>query len=607
MLKKLLLSCFFLLIIVAVAAPFGIGMMIEKQYNNNLTQLNTFYNGALTFSGTFKSGYLTSSAVTTIMAQDAALPVTLNHMIHNGPVFLNFQGAANLSSYLPNGYGLANISTTFDDKVSKTIADIYKGQSGYSFTSLLDFSGNGTTNIVFDPLVTTLDAKNIDWKGLQITVLHNVDLSFVTGNMTMPSIIFTEVGADGADSNMAKALGINIAFSTGVGAINETVGVDVANVAVSEAGASIFTAEKLSFSGKSQMVGSLAKSDLAYGFKSLTFGDDHYGPFSFTVNLKNLNTSVLKELVAKTSQASSQLVLQSSGVDNNPSIAETYDYKLTTEQTVAFLSVRPGVAINFKLEMPKGKVALIASLDIGGSDIKADDDAAVLASATASLSLSVDQPIVYYVLAQIAQDNINSKSQQFANTNTDQSIVNPYVLTPEQMQKAIELWTISVLDLLKEQNFIVEKDLLITSDVKYDKSVLTFNTQEKTMSDLEALYPTFDQVVKTTGTGAASTTVPSAVVPSAAVPSTIVPSTTVPSAAVPSTTVPSAAVPSTTVPSAAVPSTTVPSTTAPSTTAPSTTAPSTTAPSTTVPSAVVPSTTVPSTTAPIIRAPSKNN
>lgn len=518
--RKLINGVLFLLIVFIVAAPFGVGMLIESQYNQNIAQLNQIYSGQLAFKGTFNRGYINSSAVTEITMSNSKEVIKLLETIHNGPIILDFKSPTDFNSYIPKDLRLAVIDTVIENhEADNWLKKIYNGKPAYKISTVLEFNGDGTTTIVNYPFEMPLGSGKITWKGMTLSVSHNKDLSVNTGSFTLPQFSYGEATPDGVSLNELKIIDVKSNFVTGKDVPLETVSFNISSIIMTSNGKVVYNADKIASNADYQKLNNIVKSNAAYTFNKMVFGADEYGPMSLTLKLANLNYDIIDTLTAKISA-------NSSAAKNSKDLL---DLNATPEQLKSLLTPGPSADLDFSLTTPKGNVSVKGNASAGGKSLTSTEPDAILATVNAKALIQVGQELLYQALAQYAETQIIINEKTFSNINKDPSIINPYTLTPAAKQTVIENWMITLLDKLKDMGLIVENDKVLISDITYSNNAFIFNTKEVKLQDLKSLKPDFEIVItpkaKPAVIAPAATTVPGVSMPVVPVtPSTVVPS-----------------------------------------------------------------------------------
>lgn len=466
--KKTINAIILLLIVAAAASPYVAGMMLEKNFNRTVAHLNTIYADQYKFTTEYTRGYAKSTAIIHVVeANNPENKLNLNLNIQHGPVIFEFHGWPNPTTYVPRSYHLAVVTTQLDDKVNKILDGIYAGKPAYAITTLIDFKGNQTTEVKNFPVVVPKDSNEFDWGGMTATVKSDIDLNFITGELNIAKIAYLQGVDNPQTQKQVAAKNIKITFNYGGVATGEHADMAVENISVLEGISPVASVDKLSISVSTLKSGDLFKSDILYSADKIMLEKDQYGPLAVQIKFNNFNAKAIQDFAKK----------QNADMSMNASLVEMQ----------SILSTSPGVDWDVKFTTPKGKIDFTGSAVVGGKDLKVIDAASVMATADIKLKLNVNQPIVYEFLAQYAEDQLHSKESEFFMQNKDPNIANPYSLSPPDLKNTVEKWIIALLNELKDNKMIIEKDDLISVDAKYLKSQWAINDKLMTDADWKKL------------------------------------------------------------------------------------------------------------------------
>jgi uncharacterized protein YdgA (DUF945 family) len=493
-----------LIIVIACAAPYGVGIVLEKEYNTMISQLNVIYNGEYKVTGSFAKGYLHSSATTVITPTVAgAKPVTLMHSIQQGPFIVDFKGWLSPSSYIPREYKLALVTTTLDADTNKMLSTFYAGKEAYSIKSVFAFNGSGVTTVKNNPLKINIGPGEVNWQGFTLIVNHDKKFSDIKANMVMPLASYQEMA--GAENKSANIANVKVDYALQVATMSGTLNFSIDDIAIKSGDNVIFSLQKLVLTGKDQRAKNILQSQLDLNINQFLIVGDKYGPMILSLKLKNINASALDKMSKQMGSANqsdadmsmqSQMTAAEGGAtevdDGNPQAKIT----IPPEQILDILSLRPGIEIDLKLDTPKGKVEFVGQADVGNKDLKSIDQKEIITTATGTIAIKVSQEMVYGLLTQYADDQIQQNELEFAQNNKDPSLKNPYTLSAEQKQTVIENWVIALLDKLKDQKLFLEKDKILSTNIKFDKNVVSVNGVDKTNDDLMKIAQLFDLTIK---------------------------------------------------------------------------------------------------------------
>lgn len=459
--RKILIFVAFVIVALIIAAPYGVGMLLEKEYNNAIAQLNSLHSNQAKFVGVFNRGYMKSTAKTEVTFTNSPTSIIMADNILHGPVIFDLK-----TSYMPQGYMLAKVNTVLEGDLSKMLDAIYAGKPAYSIDTEIDFSRNGITTIKSNPLTFSLANGDLNWQGMKLLLKYTIGVPKVSGEIFIPSVKYLEKLDVNKEFDIAN---VQIDFMSDAASQSDNVSIKIVDVGLKAADKIIFSGDQLSLVADGKNNNNLISANLKYTFDEIKILTDKYGPMSLSLHFNNL----------------SKLKIQNAQQQPSP------------EEILQMLEQRPSASIDLKLTMPKGKIDLVGDAQIGGKDLTVLNQETVFNNASMKFALKINQAIVYEVLAQYAENQLSLKEKEYFKTNTDTTKPNPYTLTPEARQELVEAWVIGLLETLKNKKLIIETDSIINIDVKLDKGALTINEQPISKEELENLRPIFDIVVPT--------------------------------------------------------------------------------------------------------------
>ena len=453
-------TIFFTIIIIAFAAPYAAGFIIEKRYNNMIAQLNVDFKDKMVFTGSFERGFYSSNATTTIGATDAE-KMTLEHTIYHGPLAFKYSGFLQASNYLPRAYGLAMIETKLAGKLADQIAKIYGNSPAYVITTIAKYNGDLQTSIVNYPLEVKINSYvKLLWQGLNADINMNKSMTNVNGTVTMPSLDYMETQQDGS-VKLLNVVNAKFDFNRTMNSTDEILNLTVAKLKIGDSVLNPMTVENISIATNKKIIDKLLALNLKVTFDKMHIAHDDFGPFMLAMDFSNINSAVIQQVMQSPMPASQQDVV--SQTMNNQA------------QLVAFLSTRPVADTHLTFSSMSGNMDFNSHLAIGGPSIVNLDPNVISSTVDADKKIQVSTALVNMVLYKYGQEQFMSNAKNYANANKNVTTANPYLMDPAQRKDFITKWSAELLNNLKDKKIIIEQNDIVIIELKYVDSNLTIN------------------------------------------------------------------------------------------------------------------------------------
>lgn len=445
--KKISLVLLVLILILAGASPYVAGRIIEKNYYKFIGALNAKSHGHVKFVGEFMRGYFNSSAYTTITISANANNIKLAHIIQHGPVIFN------LNTYMPQGYGLGLINTSFINEAETYIKNIYGNNHAYDIITKISTRGDLATIIKSYPIKAEFSIiSDITWQGADASIQTDVNFSTAKYNIIIPLITYTEV-LDQANSQSVSVT--NIKFDSQFsGNTNKLFDLKVEDVKVFSNTEAILMVDNIYLRLLDKTEVNTRSQDYSFGFKTLKIGKPVYGPLTLNIKAHNLTDKLFDELintiVVNTSEPQKMFIAEMSLILANK-ISFDVDLQLTTETG----------KINFSTH----------------------------ANQTIKQHLEISKALLYLIFEKYAERQIYERRLKYFTDNETSNVLNPYQTTPEALKIIVTNWIQLIMTKLKDEKLIIENGDNITFDLTYVNNEITINSIPKTSADLDKLKP----------------------------------------------------------------------------------------------------------------------
>jgi len=462
--KGFLKVLFLLIIVVGVASPFAAGFMLEKQYNEMIAHLNQAYAGEIVFTGKFDRGFMDSTASTELSAKGVSIE-TLQHVVHHGPVIIDFKGWLNPSSYVPRGYGLAKVDTQLTGKFAQKLTNIYAGKPAYNIITIIAFNGDSATTFVNYPLTTQVGVGILKWQGANGSIDIDKAVTKISGTMLIPSLEYSEPVQAGPDTETLQLSNLKFDFNKMIAEDSDMLNITldafkILNKTTEDVGLNNVT---LMFTKKA--VNKVEGAELKTAFSKLKIAHHDVGPFALGVKVSNINSAAM-------------LAAMQEKIHSN----------IPSDQMVAILSTTPTLDADLKVTMPEGNIDYTGHVSAGGANITSADPAVIIPTVKMSQKLQIGSKIVMKLLHRYIEEQVHVNEKAYFTNNKTSAITNPWTMTPEQLNAMSVKMADDMVNILKTKQFIVEQNEVMSTDVEFANSVLTVNGVQHTKADLDQLH-----------------------------------------------------------------------------------------------------------------------
>lgn len=436
--KKLLAIPFLALIAGAAAAPYGVGMMVEREMRLQQTQLRELYRFPSWITIEFENyrrGWLTTTAdsvLTVDFSQNPAfrqqmevnpeafsrMPesfrMVFHHVIQHGPLILSPSpaiAAARMEGWLEVPERLGEFSDRY-----------LQGQSPLSYVAQVSLSGDSeaTVSVPAYSGPTDFDGVAIDWQGFTgvgrgkwfeiggtfegeapLLEIRAADKTFLIRNLAMDS-----------DTRLSSAGSL-------VGTVRITVAETISNVTLPD-GARKFAIEGIEISGGSTPNGELVDSYQQFKFDRLITGGFTIGPGEMRIDVSNLDERTLNG-IADELENGNPFEPADAGMRMNERMASLVESLLKRSPVIEIGTAR--------LMLDEGEVSGRLKVAFDGD---AEIDVATPASLANHVTVNGELSVPARLSAQIAGDVVVN---QMAAAAMSEGRVPP-TLTPLQLEQA---------------------------------------------------------------------------------------------------------------------------------------------------------------------------
>ncbi len=451
-----------LIILGLAAAPWGVGILVEKRYREMLDQISKLYGSDVEFQVDFKRGYLSSVAKTSIT--DPATGQTMNFVdtIQNGPVIFDFKGVANPASYIPQGFKLAVIDSKLEGLLEESIKAVYGGKEAYKITTALDYAGNGETTIKVFPLQVNQGPDNtVDWQGGVYTIKFDSSLENFTGNIAFPKLVYS----DGLNKIMVSDITGN--FKSNVETNEGNYNFGIAEIIVSDHNTDDqVSIKKINFTGKADVNNNMLTANMQYATDSIDYIGDVYGPIGFNITFGNIDNELFKQI----SKGGEQ------GQNMDPQLLE-------------FFKQRPTMNITLEAATPQGDISVAVLAEVGNADLTELTEESLMSSSSINADIKVGKELILIALREYVASEISMQEAIYFMQNREnaQAAPNPYVMTTAELQEFSNEWIATFTQYMVDDSFWIDAGDQYTTNIKFVNNEIMFNDVVKTPTDLEYL------------------------------------------------------------------------------------------------------------------------
>ncbi len=496
---------FKLIVIVVIlsgaAGPFGTSYLVERQYNQMIAHLNSMANGAYTISGTFHNGYLSSTAQTTITFKNNMQPIVFDHIINQGPVVFNLNGALGPNKFVPQGLKMAIIATKIGGDMGKNLDQLLNNQQAYSIITVLGFNGDQQTLVQSQPISLTVKDGSINWQGLTGNFRINKAMTDYQGNVSIPGFEYTQGSVDDKNSQTLKIKDIKGDMAVNTDSNKHDFNFTTSNITLADHVNTLLSVDNMKVTLAKMLTDKLGSFDIKFNFDKINYSDSSFGPIEVNLDLKNIDLNAMKSLKSMKGE------IQAAGAEKQLPSGADYSAALLN-----LLHAHPSIDSDVKITTPDGNIKLTLHFDVGGADLKDTNPDSIMPTINFTNNMRVAVKLLHSALVQYATQQLHSKERMYFIMNKSSNTTNPYSLSAEQMQPVIEDWIKKLLDYLQTHKFIVFDTTDVKTDIEYDKDVLNINGNIVTQDDLIKVQPLLDVTVPG-ATPPAATTAPTTSAP----------------------------------------------------------------------------------------------
>lgn len=464
--KKLFKIFLAIIVVILIGAPYFAGRILEKDFNGFIAHINEIGKDQVTVVGKYYRGFFSSTATTEITIKNSYTSVQLAHFIKHGPVILNFNGWFSPTSYIPRGFNMGVINTTFTGNIQKFVEMVYGKEPGYEITTAISLHGNINTQFNTNPFNKQLGQGQMNWQGSKTFFDTDRELSKIDGSTSIPIIEYSETLAP----NLKQAVKINnvkIDFAS-KGYLQDSLNVNLDDIKLLNNDTTELDLQTYALVIKRQVTNDILDLEIKKSFKKLVVGNDAYGPLDFTLDFKNVSTKAINLLRQNQEQT-------------------VADNAVSDDIMLQFLINKITLAATLKFTTPDGNISGKLDAALGDPKITAVTPEQILPTIVVKQNIQLNKKILYKLLTQFAQNQIKNREVQFYLKNRTSTITNPYTMSPEQRLSVVNAWVTKVVAALTVQKYIVANGDDYVVDIDFSNQKLTVNGLAKAEADVGQL------------------------------------------------------------------------------------------------------------------------
>lgn len=451
-----------LIIIGLAAAPWGVGVLVEKRYKEMLNQIAKVYGDNVQMKVEYERGYLKSVAKTSITDPVSGQTMSFVDTIQNGPVIVDFQGVANPASYIPQGFKLAVIDSKLEGLFQESIKAVYGGKDAYKITTVLEYSGVGETTIKIFPLQMNNGPNDVlDWQGGEYKIKFDQDFVKFSGSMNFPKLEYS----DGINKILVSQ--ITGSFKNNIDTNEGEYNFGISEMVVSDHNSSDkITIKDVHFKGKADVQDKMMTANMEYGTKSVDYIGDMYGPIGFNIKFSNIDNELFNEI----SKGGEQ------GANMDPQMLE-------------FFQQRPTMDFTLEAVTPQGDISVAIRTEIGNADLAELTEEGLMASSSITADVNIAKELIMLGLREYVANEISMQEAIYFSQNRENpnAAPNPYVMTAAELQQFTDEWIGTFTQYMLDDKFWLESGEQYTTNIKFVNNEISFNGVVKTPTDLEYL------------------------------------------------------------------------------------------------------------------------
>jgi len=456
--NKLIKTILLLIMLIGLALPYGISLLLEREYNRCLAKLNQTAPNFVVV-GEFSTGWFSSKAKTHVTAKENSaltFALELEHNIKNGPIIIDLENSAVKISKL------ALVDSKISNKQFLELSKlIYPGQNGLIITTELEFDGTANTTIKNLPFQYTIGNGEIQWSGLGSTLQYDRQLSFLIADISMPKIAFKEGQNQITLQTFKYALGQK---QTKYGMYAGEGEIAFEQFAIKSATDTVLAVDKFKFTGKNMIENNVTSVDFKLSIENIFefSSKSKIGPLSIALNISNLDTPTLKKL----SDSFDKLKQFSR---SNPEQVKLWLEVLAKQPTVKLQ--------NTAINTAHGKLTVDLQAKIGAANMPSLEKQTLLQTMQATAKIEIAKALAYELTAKKIERDINTENQIFDLSHEGSQMPKPN-LTPELLKIEIENRVLATIKKLVEEKIIVEQEKTFVIDILMKDSSLKVNGSE---------------------------------------------------------------------------------------------------------------------------------
>ncbi len=267
------------------AAPYWLGIQTESAFNDAVKGMAA-RSGLLSKNFSFSRGWMSSEARNEFLLPTTPLVISATHRIEHGPLPLSQLLSGEIAPALALIKTTLRFSPSADAPAS--LSETLKSLPPLRLETVLDLSGNGTSNLKIAAAIRKQDKTTIHWAagGGQM----NFDRAWKKINMDFSFPLISVSSARGKLAIKNVRLTSDMYEGT-AGYMFGRTNLSIASIAMKP----LVDVQNMKLSAVVQPKGRFATININFGIKALQIAKDRYGPGELSVAVRNLDTITLKQ------------------------------------------------------------------------------------------------------------------------------------------------------------------------------------------------------------------------------------------------------------------------------------------------------------------------
>lgn len=450
-----------LTLIISIGIPYGISMLLKREYYNLINRLNTPLQG-VEISGEFTTGWFTSKAKTHIKTKannPINLSLELEHSIKNGPMIVD------VDKHAVRAYKLAIVDTKISNQQFIALNNaIYAGKEGLEIVTEVEYDGTLITKVKNLPVTQNTGTGQIEWGGMEATIRNNRKFTYLKNEIIMPKLVYREVD---------NILEVQMMTITGEGKQKlATLGLwdgsgefNLKQFGIKSGTEEVFTVDGCKYSVVTGVNDTIVNFNVKLSINNIFefASNNKIGPLVLGLSINNIDGEALHKM--------HELGF---AMTNTPVTVDKMN-----ELWRSILLKRPEIKIkNTEFNLPQGKLVVDAEAKIGGQDITQINKPVLLKTIDAVVKIEITKALAYELVAKKIEHDILLEAKDFDLSHEGQKMPKPYKLTLDGKKAEIEKRVLEEVTKLIGEKFLIEKEKTFTSEIIMKNGVMTVNGKE---------------------------------------------------------------------------------------------------------------------------------